>query len=83
MAAARKRNWTQEHEIERYTQLRADIDNAWGRYITECLRMATVKAAPEDQAEWLRKAERAEERRDWMLKDCDVWLNGVAHADRK
>ena len=83
MAAARRRNWTQEHEIERYTQLRADIDSTWGRYITECLRMGLVNAPAETQAEWLRRVEQAEAQRDWMLKDCDKWLTGVASADSK
>lgn len=80
--AGRKR-WAQAHEIERYTQLRADVDSAWGRYITECLRMAAVRGAAEDQAEWMRKADVAENQRAWMLRDCDMWLNGVASADSK
>lgn len=83
MGAARRRNWTQEHEIERLTQLRADIDSAWGRYITECLRMGLVKAPADDQAEWMRKAEQAESQRAWMLRDCDRWLTRVANVDGK
>lgn len=80
--AGRRRNWTQDHELERLSQLRADIDSAWGRYITECLKVA-VTALAEDQAEWMRRAEQGEERRVWMLRDCDMWLNKVANADRK
>lgn len=79
--AARKRNWTQDHEVERYTQLRADIDSAWGRYITECLRMALVKAPADTQAEWMRAAEVAETQRAAMLQACDKWLTGVASAN--
>jgi hypothetical protein len=81
MGAGRRRNWTQEHEIERLMQLRADIDSAWGRYITECLRMGLVKAPADTQAEWMRRTEQAETQRECMLRDCDTWLTGAANAN--
>jgi hypothetical protein len=57
------------------------VDSAWGRYITECLRMGLVKAPADTQAEWMRRAEQAEWQRAQMLKDCDEWLTGVANAN--
>lgn len=81
MGAGRRRNWTQDHEIERLNQLRADIDSAWGRYITECLRMALVKAPAETEIEWMRRVEQAERQRAGMLTDCDGWLRTAANAN--
>ena len=69
----KKRGWTQAHEIERLTQLRADVDSALGRMITEINRYA-VNAPTEEQVESDRKSELLESVRKLALGDIDQWL---------
>ena len=65
--------WTGRYELERLTQLRADVESAHNRYITECLREAMTRSDA-DQEEWMRRAGNAERYRDAMLQDLDRWI---------
>jgi hypothetical protein len=65
--------WTARYEIERLTQLRADIQSASDRYMTECIRSAT-KVSDYDAEMWMRKAGNTETARDNMIKDVDRWI---------
>jgi hypothetical protein len=77
----RKRDkWTNAWEVERLTQLRADVDSALGRFLTECVRQST-HVAPELADEWLRRAGLVEELRDWALKDIDRWITEKCEED--
>lgn len=65
--------WTAAWEIERLTQLRADVDSALGRLMTEDVRQS-INVAPEVADEWLRRAGLVEEMRTWALRDIDRWI---------
>ena len=69
----RRDRWANAWEIERLTQLRADVDSALGRLHRECVRNA-VGVAPDVAAEWMRRAELVEELRSWALRDIDRWV---------
>ena len=59
--------------MERLAQLRADLDSALGRLMTECVRQS-LNVAPEVADEWLRRAGLVEELRAWALRDVDQWM---------
>lgn len=82
MTSRRRTRWTDAWNVERLSQLRSDLDSAFGRYITECLRQ-TAKLAPELHDEWLRRVEIAEDRRTWMLRDCDRWITECCKDQQK
>lgn len=69
----RRERWTQAWEIERLSQLRADLDSALGRLLTECVRQST-KVAPDVADEWMRRAGLVEELRAWALQDIGRWI---------
>ena len=73
MRSAGSGNWTARHEVERLTQLRADVESAVNRYITECLREALARN-DSDEERWMRAAGNAEALRDAMLMDVDRWI---------
>lgn len=63
-------SWTRAHEIERLTQLRADVDSSLERLWTVFLYKST-QVPLADQGEWLRRVEQVEELRSWALKDLE------------
>lgn len=73
----RRERWTQAWEIERLSQLRADLDSALGRLLTECVRQST-KVPPAVADEWMRRAGLVEELRGWALQDIDRWITELS-----
>jgi hypothetical protein len=69
----RKGQWANAWEIERLTQLRADLDSSLGRMHGECVRRA-VAVAPDVAEEWMRRAGLIEELREWTLRDIERWI---------
>jgi hypothetical protein len=65
--------WSDRWEIERLSQLRADVDSTTGRLATEYVRRST-QATNEESAEWLRRCEQVEAMRSQALGDIDRWI---------
>ena len=78
----RRTRWTDAWTIERLSQLRSDLDSAFGRFMTECIRQTTVIPA-EQQQEWLNRVELVEQAREWMLRDCDRWINECCQDQKR
>lgn len=68
------------YDIERLSQARADLDRSLGHYYTECLRQAT-ETTHETSAEWMRKAEQAEQFRQWALADFCAWITELSRKN--
>lgn len=71
--ARRRRSWTSTHEIERLTQLRADLESALGRAIEECYRRS-VGVPVEVRSELERQAELLEAICKQQLENIDRWI---------
>lgn len=72
---ARKRDrWTLRWRIEQLTQLKADIESAWHRYLVECLRMQ-VEAPEIDREQWIVAAREIEEQGQNMMRQLDRWID--------
>lgn len=73
-SSRRKRDlWTPMHEIERLSQLQADLESVTERIIKQYVRVSNeVPVAQRD--EWLRRAGLADEFRDWALRDCKRFI---------
>lgn len=70
------RQWTRDHEIERLSQLRADVDSSLERLWTVFLYRSTqVPLAGQD--EWLRRVEQVEKLRGWALKDLETIIEEI------
>lgn len=78
--AARRRFAESVYDIERLSQVRADLDRSLGRYYTECLRRAT-ETTHEASEEWMRKAEGAQTFRCFALADLDKWITELSGTD--
>ena len=78
--AARRRFGDEVYEIERLSQVRADLDRSLGKYYTECLRRST-ETTFEASEEWMRKAEGAQTFRCFALADLDTWITELSSAD--
>lgn len=78
--AARRRFSNAVYEIERLSQVRADLDRSLGKYYTECLRQST-ETTHETSDEWMRKAENAQTFRCFALADLDKWITELSGTD--
>lgn len=78
--AARRRFSGSVYEIERLSQVRADLDRSLGRYYTECLRRSTETTHEISEA-WMRKATDAEDFRMEILADLDKWITELSSAN--
>jgi hypothetical protein len=65
--------WTARYELERLTQLRADVESACERYMTECIR-AAAKVSDYDAQMWMQKASNIEQARNNLVRDIDQWI---------
>lgn len=78
---SRRERWTQAWEMERLAQLRADLDSALGRFMTECVHQSIL--VPKDVAdEWMRRAGLVEDLREWALRDVDRWMAQLVKGER-
>jgi hypothetical protein len=72
-----RRSWSQAHEIERISLLRADVDSVFGRLITETVRHA-VDTTTEVRVEMERQMELFEGVHKLALESIDAWLTDCA-----
>lgn len=70
---AKRRGWTETHEIERLTQLRADVESALGRLMTEC-ELHSVGVAKEVESELNRQWELLDAICKQQLENIDRWI---------
>ena len=73
MAAGKRRGWTQAHEIEKLTQLRADVESALGRMIEQCY-LRSVGVPAETRSELERQAELLAAVYKQQLENLDCWI---------
>ena len=73
---AKRRGWTETHEIERLTQLRADVESALGRLMTEC-ELHSVGVAKEVESELNRQWELLDAICKQQLENIDRWITEI------
>lgn len=73
---AKRRGWTETHEIERLIQLRADVESTFGRLMTEC-ELHSVGVAPEIKSELNRQWELLDAICKQQLENIDRWITEI------